>query len=141
AASAERGSVNSKLERRSAELKQLDDYQHSVLSSLQHAVLVLDRSGTVTTWNQTAERVWGLRAEHVLNRPLWSLPIGDMAHKIREAVTRVVDSAAPELLREVPFILPTGEPRQMNLQVTPLKNHAGDITGVVAVAPMGDSRR
>src|SRR5499433_2642359 len=43
AANAELESLNKQLERRSTELKNLDDYQQSVLSSLQHAVIVLDR--------------------------------------------------------------------------------------------------
>ena len=134
AANAELENLNKQLERRSTELKNLDDYQQSVLSSLQHAVLVVDRAGVLTTWNQTAERLWGLRAEHVLQRPFWSLPVGEIGQKLRETLGRVLESGSAETLNDVPFQMPTGEMRKLTLQVTPLKSNSGDITGVVGVA-------
>jgi len=102
--------------------------------SLQHAVIVLDRAGVLTTWNQTAERLWGLRAEHVLQRPFWSLPVGEIGHKVREILGRVLESGNAETLNDVPFQMPTGETRKLTLQITPLKSNSGDITGAVGVA-------
>ena len=70
----------------------------------------------------------------MLHRPFWSLPVGDIAQKVREALGRVLDTGRPETLLDVPFRQPTGETRHVTLQVTPLRNHSGDITGVVGVA-------
>src|SRR5207249_4914494 len=127
AANAELGSLNTQLERRGVELKNLDEYQQSVLSSLQHAIVVLDRHGLVTTWNQTAERLWGLPVEHVVRRLFWTLPVGDIAPKLREALTRMLDSGSreAETLHDVPFRLPTGETRHLTVQVTPLESTSG----------------
>ena len=136
AANAELGSLNTQLERRSVDLKELDEYQQSVLSSLQHAIVVLDRSGLVTTWNQTAERLWGLPAEHVVRRLFWTLPVGDIAQKLREALGRMLDtgSGEAETLHDIPLRLPTGETRHLTVLVTPLKSPSGKVTGVVGIA-------
>ncbi|PYN98247.1 MAG: chemotaxis protein CheR [Candidatus Rokuibacteriota bacterium] len=141
AANAELGSLNTQLERRGVELKNLDEYQQSVLSSLQHAIVVLDRHGLVTTWNQTAERLWGLPVEHVVRRLFWTLPVGDIAPKLREALTRMLDSGSreAETLHDVPFRLPTGETRHLTVQVTPLESTSGEVTGVVGIASPMDS--
>ncbi len=136
AANAELGILNTQLERRSVDLKDLDEYQQSVLSSLQHAIVVLDRAGLVTTWNQTAERLWGLPAEHVVRRLFWTLPVGDIAQKLREALGRMLDTASgeAETLHDIPFRLPTGETRHLTVLVTPLKSPSGKVTGVVGIA-------
>src|SRR5262249_58887820 len=42
------------------DLRNLEDFQQNVLPSVEHAIIVLDRAGVLTTWNQTAERLWGL---------------------------------------------------------------------------------
>ena len=136
AANAELGSLNTQLERSSVDLKELDEYQQSVLSSLQHAIVVLDRSGLVTTWNQTAERLWGLPAEHVVRRLFWTLPVGDIAQKLREALGRMLDtgSGEAETLPDIPLRLPTGETRHLTVLVTPVKSPSGKVTGVVGIA-------
>ena len=136
AANAELGSLNTQLERSSVDLKELDEYQQSVLSSLQHAIVVLDRAGLVTTWNQTAERLWGLPAEHVVRRLFWTLPVGDIAQKLRDALGRMLDtgSGEAETLPDIPLRLPTGETRHLTVLVTPLKSPSGKVTGVVGIA-------
>jgi two-component system CheB/CheR fusion protein len=136
AANAELGSLNTQLERSSVDLKELDEYQQGVLSSLQHAIVVLDRAGLVTTWNQTAERLWGLPAEHVVRRLFWTLPVGDIAQKLREALGRMLDtgSGKAETLPDIPLRLPTGETRHLTVLVTPLKSPSGKVTGVVGIA-------
>ena len=138
ATNAELGALNAELAARTAELKHLDDYQRAVLSSLEHAVVVLDREGVATTWNHTAERLWGLRAESVIGRPFGLLPLGDAAIKLRDAASRVLATGAPETLNDVAVPLPTGAMRRMAMAVTPLKTASGEITGVVGVVSVVD---
>jgi two-component system CheB/CheR fusion protein len=132
AANTELGGLNTEMERRAAEQKRRDDYQIAVLSSLESPVVVLDRAGRVTTWNAAAERLWGIEAEHVTDRPFWALPVGDVAQKLREALRRVGDTGQPELLDDVPFTVPTGEKRSLTVQVTPLRNDGNEMLGVMA---------
>jgi two-component system CheB/CheR fusion protein len=134
AANAELAGLNLELERRTADLKRLDDYQRRVLGTLDQAVLVLDRDGIVTTWNDTAEAMWGLPGEHAVGRPFWTLPIGDTPHLAREAIARVLKTGRAEIVPGVPYVAPTGGNRRTPLRLGALRNPAGDITGVVGVA-------
>ena len=138
AANTELAGLNVEMERRAADQRRRDDYQMAVLSSLEYPVVVVDRAGIVTTWNAPAEQLWGLEAEHVADRPFWSLPVGDVAQKLREALRQVGDTGKAELLRDVPFTVPTGERRSLTVQVTPLKDNGGEVLGAVAIVMASD---
>jgi two-component system CheB/CheR fusion protein len=141
AANSELATVNAELERRTGEMNRLEAYQRAVLASLESAVLVTDREAIVTTWNQTAERMWGLGSEHVIGRSLWMLPIGEMTRLTRQPLTRVLETGQPEIVRNIPFVLPNGEQHRAVLRLSVLRDPAGVITGVVGVALPDDEPR
>ncbi len=135
AANAELATLNSELERRTSELKRLDDYQRTVLSSIGHAIVVLDANSLMITWNATAERMWGIRADQVVGRPFANLPIGDITRLARDGVERVLKGGAPEAIPSIPYVVTaSGETRHTVLRLVPLANSDGGITGVVAFA-------
>src|SRR5215470_7503928 len=78
AANTELGTLNAELEGRTAELNRLDTHHRSLLDSLDQGVVVMNRDGAITTWNQTAEQIWGLRAEQAVGRQIFGLPIGEV---------------------------------------------------------------
>src|SRR5262249_13033811 len=49
--------ANEELRDRSGQLTQLNDFMESILSSMQSAVIVLDRDFTVQTWNKNAQEL------------------------------------------------------------------------------------
>jgi two-component system CheB/CheR fusion protein len=129
----ELANVNAEMARRTAGQRQIDDYQHAVMSSFP-AVVALDVQGVITTWNDGAERLWGLPAADVTGRPFWSLPVGDGAQKLREALGRVTSTGVAEAVPAIPFTLPrTSERRVLSMQVTPLRGRAGDVIGAVGL--------
>jgi two-component system CheB/CheR fusion protein len=134
AANTELNTLNAEMERRTAEMNRLEEYQRTILGSLEHAVIVLAPDGQVMTWNPTAERMWGLQSEQALGRLFWSLPIGDMPRLTREPISRVQATGQAEMVRKVPFTLATGETRLAVLRLAPFRDPAGNATGVVAVA-------
>src|SRR5262245_48726596 len=138
AANAELGAMNTERERRAADLRQLDSYQRNVLNSLDHPIVVLDRESKVTTWNQSAEEMWALRADHAVGRPLWSLPIGEMPRLVREALGRVLANGHAERVANVPFVTPSHDGRRAALRLAPLRD-GGEVVGVVMVGVPEDS--
>jgi two-component system CheB/CheR fusion protein len=141
AANSELAGLNIELERRTADLKRLDVYQQTVLGSVDQAVLVLDREGLVTTWNSTAERMWGLRAEQAVERPFWTLPIGDMPRLSREAIGRVMKTGQAETVPGIPYVVSEGDGRRTQLRLAALRSSGGEIIGVVGVATPDASGR
>jgi two-component system CheB/CheR fusion protein len=141
AANTELGALNTELEARTAELNRLDRAHRTFLNSLDEAVIGVDRHGVVTTWNHVAERLWGLRAEHVVGRALSLLPIGSVAPRAGAAAERVISTGRPEHVPDATYALPGGEERRGAMRVFPLRNEAGEVTGAVGTLMPGDGAR
>ncbi|HXG02636.1 MAG TPA: CheR family methyltransferase [Candidatus Binatia bacterium] len=129
--------LNMELERSGAELKRLHAYHASVLSSLPVAMIVLDRDGVVRTWNPSAERLWGVRADDVVGRPLTSLPLAALAARLGEALPVVLERGQSQVLTDVPCALPGRRP--LALHLAPLRTATGHIDGAVVAAPMPEA--
>jgi two-component system CheB/CheR fusion protein len=133
AANAELAALNTELEARTAELNRLDSEHNGVINSFDAAIVVLDRSLLVKTWNQAAERLWLLKGEHVLNRDFFSLPTPTIARLSREPFERIYHGASEQELSDLPYTRPGGQTGRASLRLTPLKDGSGSIIGIVAV--------
>ena len=129
---AELAALNTELEHRTTELRYLDARHHSLLNSLGYAILVLDQAGTVESWNQAAERLWGLHAEQIVGRHLSDLPLGNRTASVRPAFEHVLGTGEGMEVASIPYMLPGGTPRRAHLRLSPLKDNAGQVLGVVA---------
>lgn len=141
AANSELAALNAELEGRSAELKRVEAYHLSVLNSMEPSIFVTDRSGVVSTWNQASERMWGLRAEQAVGRHLAALPLGDMVRVLRPALDDALTRDAAVEVPDVPYTVPGGEVRHALVKITPLRDQAGDVTGLIGVASPSDAGR
>jgi two-component system CheB/CheR fusion protein len=141
AANTELAALNAELEGRTAELNRLDAFHRSLLNSLEQAIAVLDRDGVVTAWNQVAERLWGLPAEHAVARPFFALPIGEVAERARAAFDEALATAQTTAIQRVLSASPGGAARQGTLRMVPLRSMAGELLGVVAVIAADDVDR
>ena len=132
AANTELGTLNAELERRTAELNRLDALHRGIVDSFDRGLMVLDRDATVMAWNQTIERLWGLRAEQALNRPFFALPVGEVTRQIRAPLDRVLATGEAADVSEVSYTLPGGDSRRGVLHLMPLRN-GGVAIGVIAL--------
>jgi two-component system, chemotaxis family, CheB/CheR fusion protein len=132
AANTELGTLNAELEGRTAELHRLDAVHRSLMNSLESAVVVLDRDGLVTSWNQAAERSWGLKTEQAVGRQFFALPIGAVSERVRGAFDTTL-TGEPVDVADVASTLAAGAARRGVLHLQPLRNGAGDVVGVIAL--------
>ena len=133
-ANAELGTLNAELEARSSELKRLDAYHLGLLNSMEQSVFVTDRALVVTSWNQAAERMWGLRAGQATGRDLMALPLGDATRILRTSLETVSKRGVPVEVRDVPYTLPGGEVRTAVVKLAPLHEGGGELIGVIGIA-------
>jgi two-component system CheB/CheR fusion protein len=133
AANAELGTLNNELEGRTAELNRLDAHHASLINSLGFGIVVIDRAGSVRSWNQAAERIWGLRAEHAIGREFAGLPIGPAAQRTGAALDQVWASEQPVVVAGVPYVMPGGEARTAQVRVVPMRDGVGGLTGALAM--------
>src|SRR5207245_46289 len=138
-ANAELGTLNAELEARSSELKRLDAYHLGLLNSMEQSVFVTDRALVVTSWNQAAERMWGLRAGEATGRDVMALPLGDATRILRTSLETVSKRGVPVEVRDVPYTLPGGEVRTAVVKLAPLHDGGGELIGVIRIAAPGET--
>ena len=132
AANTELGALNAELEGRSAELNRLDAYHRSLVNSLEYGVVALDRHGMITTWNEIAEQMWGLRAEQTVGHPFFALPLGEIVQRAQGAFEQVLASGEAGEVRDVSYMRPGGQGAKGVIRLLPLRN-GRDVVGALAL--------
>jgi len=99
----------------------------------------MNRDGAITTWNQTAERLWGLRAEQAVGRQIFGLPIGEVVQRMRPMFDRAL-RGEPSALSDVAYLTADRGSRRGVLRMVPLLNPTGEVSGVIALMGWGDGQ-
>jgi PAS domain S-box-containing protein len=110
---------------------QTGELERRVLDAVGHAVVVLDLAGRIVGWEGAAEQLLGRRAEEVLGRPATIVFPPELVPG-PEQLTTIAGVDRVELL------LPMSEDRVAAISLAPLRDPAGQATGVIAtVKPVG----
>jgi two-component system CheB/CheR fusion protein len=88
--------INVELRRRTEEVHRANSFLGSILSSLQHVAVVLDREFNILMWNERAADLWGLRADEVRSRSILGLDIGLPVEQLRAPVRSVLNGESVE---------------------------------------------
>lgn len=78
--------INNELNERTIELNRTNLFLVGILKSLQTGIIVIDKSYKILVWNYMVEDLWGLRAEEVLKKSLFSLDIGLSVEELRSLI-------------------------------------------------------
>ena len=105
-----------------------------LLDTMGLAVVVLDTSFRVKTWNWPAARMWGLRPEDAVHRDFLSLPLGGVTRLTQDALRRVLEHRRVEVVPGVAYVLPDGEQRTTGLRLAPLLGADGEPVGILGMA-------
>lgn len=107
----------------------------AIVESADDAILGLDTTGRITSWNPAAARLFGLPAPAALGRIVWDvLPLSDESAEalLSESLARALAGRAVRSLeREV--AAPDG-PRRVSLTISPIVGNDGRIAGASLVA-------
>ncbi len=124
--------INDELRVRTGDLDQANAFLHSILTSLQKAVIVVNQQFNILGWNTEAENLWGLRAAEVEGRSLLSLdiglPVGELHDPIRQILLHQTDS-----LQEISIAARNrrGQSIQCQTSLSLLIGPEGDREGVI----------
>jgi PAS domain S-box-containing protein len=97
-------------------------------------VIGLDHAAVVRTWNQAAERMWGLRSEQVLGREVFTLALGEFGRRLRTAFDAMVETGEAQRLASVAYSLPGASELHASVRIAPVKDVTGNVIGGVATA-------
>ena len=133
--------VNLELRRRTDDLNQVNAFLRSILSSLQHVVVVLDREFSIVMWNERAADLWGLRADEVRGRSMLGLDIGLPVEQLRVPVRSLLNGEASE--REITLNAMTrcGRPIRCRITCHQLRGSGDGVDGVILLMEAFDGSR
>ncbi len=125
--------LNDDLQRRTGELNHVNAYMRAILTSLNTAVVVLDRGAAIRVWNPRAEQLWGLRASEVEGLPFQNLDIGLPVERLKAPIRACIDGTteAEELVLDA--VNRRGRAIRCRVTCTPFVDGDRAVSGAVLV--------
>jgi PAS domain S-box-containing protein len=104
----------------------------AVIDIFDDAIFTLDPSGRITTWSATSERLFGFRAEDVLEGPLDSLFPEHLHGEVRSVVSRAL-AGEPIKHFESEVVRTDGMPMPVWVSLSPITDDAGVPVAVAVI--------
>jgi PAS domain S-box-containing protein len=105
----------------------------SIVESSDDAIISKDLDGTITSWNKSAERIFGYMAEEVIGKPVTILIPPDRRDEETAIIERIRSGQRVEHYETV-RVGKHGNAIQISLSVSPVKNTLGKIIGASKIA-------
>jgi two-component system CheB/CheR fusion protein len=123
--------MNDELRTRGDELNSSNAFLHSILTSLQGGVAVVDRELRVLAWNEAAEDLWGMREQEVRGQHFLNLDIGLPVDGLRTALRKCIggESIGPGLTLDA--VNRRGKSIRCRVTCTPLRGPTEEMQGAI----------
>lgn len=105
----------------------------NLVASSQEAIFSRSLDGTVTTWNEAAERIFGYRAEEIVGRPNAILVPPDRKDELQALMGQIRRGDGIEEFETV-RLRKDGRLLQVSLSVSPLRGRGGRVVGASTIA-------
>jgi PAS domain S-box-containing protein len=105
----------------------------AIVEASDDAITRTARDGTVVTWNPSAERLFGYRADEILGKPLNLLVPKDRLEEL-SSVARRINSGAGAENHETRGLRRDGTEVDVSLTVSPIRDGEGAVTGAAVIA-------
>lgn len=125
--------INDALRLSSSDLNAANAFLESVFSSLQNAVVVIDREMKVLVWNDRATDLWGARTDETLHRNFLTLDIGLPVADLWQPIRDVLSGAQSQRDLVVPATSRKGRSIDCRLNISPLLRPDRSIGGVIVM--------
>src|SRR5215470_10897848 len=110
------------------ELKQLSARMTAIVSSSYDAIISQTLTGAITSWNESAEQLFGYSAQEIIGRSIRRLIPADRQQEEDDILARLQKE---EMVRsfETVRLTKTGRPIDVSLTISPLRDAAGSLIG------------
>ena len=105
----------------------------SVVESSHDAIVSKDLNGIITSWNRSAERLFGYKAQEVLGRPITILIPADR-HAEEQAILERIGRGERVEHFETIRRRKDGSLVELSLTISPIRNARGEVTGASKIA-------
>ncbi len=121
---------NEELEQNLREKEEVKNYLDFILQSLTNGVIVVDRTGCITTFNKTAGQICSLDPERCLGKSLKGLLPHD---RLLHLIERLSDSEEATMTQEQEMETPDGYQLKIRVTASPANDNNGERIGTVLV--------
>lgn len=104
----------------------------AIVNSSDDAIISKDLSGTITSWNPAAERIFGYKASEVIGGPISVIIPPDRGHEEIDILSRISRGESINHFETV-RVAKNGAPVELSVTISPL-HHQGKIIGASKVA-------
>ncbi len=130
---------NKELEKNLVEKEEVKNYLNDILESLTNGVIVVDRSGRITTFNQTAGNLTGLKPQNCLGKTLKEVFPFDLFENL---VSRLEKNRRETVSQDQDITTPDKKIIHARVSASPVwDNHGGQIGTVLILQDRTDLRR
>ena len=105
----------------------------AIVRSSDDAIIAWGLDGTIVSWNQGAEKIYGYSGTDVIGEPISMLVPADRHHRVRDVLARVARGEGVEQL-ESTHVRMDGRRIDVALTISPIRNGAGQVTGASTIA-------
>lgn len=114
--------TNDELRERTSQLNIINIHNEAIINNIVESLIVLDKSGMVTTWNPAAARMWGMGWNDTVGKNFFALNLtsGISAEDLKQLIKQVNDRMAPIKDKEMKFKVPSGEEHTVVVSIIPM---------------------
>jgi PAS domain S-box-containing protein len=105
----------------------------AIVESSDDAIISTNLDGTITSWNEGAERLYGYTAREIVGKPLASLAPPDHPDEIPSLLERIKPGERVEHFETV-RVRKDGSRVDVSLTISPVRNAEGKVVGVSKIA-------
>jgi PAS domain S-box-containing protein len=113
-------------------IAEMKTYRDNIFASIASGVITTDMDDRVTLMNAAAEEILGQPEQSALGKP-WTRVVPELKQTITPLVRRVKERERSLVGIEVQAVLNARGPVNLRLNVSPVKNNAGQTTGIALV--------
>jgi two-component system CheB/CheR fusion protein len=123
--------INDEVRERSHELNEVNAFLETILSSMQVAVIVVDREQRVQIWNAESAELWGVRSDEANGQHLFGLDIGLPLDGVRTALRGVLAGTEERADVELDALNRRGRAVRVNVTLLPLGLAPDTVSGAI----------
>jgi two-component system, chemotaxis family, CheB/CheR fusion protein len=126
--------TNDELRDRTIEITDLNAFMESILSSLEAAVIVLDRDLVVQVWTPQAQELWGLRHEETVGHHLLNLDTGLPTAELHRWLRSIIGGQQTAIVgRSLRAVNRRGQTIDLRITVTALQSESERPAGALVL--------
>jgi two-component system CheB/CheR fusion protein len=109
-------------------------FNEALLRYTPSGIIGMDVSGNVRVVNSAAERLWGIRADNLLGKPLAEAKLPPALQSLRPRITQAKRQRAEQAIDEMDLSQERGRPFHISVTLAPLTDVMGSHLGLIIVA-------